>query len=145
MTTKASGMRSNKPSHFYGLTLMELTIATLILSGLVFNSTFFKTEQDLLNLAARPSAETIQSLSDVHNEIDALPIAPEVREQMLIYIEVAEFQIQSNDMSSAREAVLDFSRKIELYRYQIGHAKIDRLFNTAMAIAVDIHNASINN
>lgn len=96
-----------------------------------------------LAVAATPPSATIQDLSQIHNEIDALPINPEVRQQMLLFIEIAESYITDGNMADAREAVLDFCRRIEWYRYQIGHTKIDKMFNQAMGVAVDLHNASV--
>ena len=93
--------------------------------------------------AALPAETSIQGLSQLHNEIIDLPFDPEIIQQMLQNIDVAQAYISAGDMDGAREATLDFCRKIEWYRYQVGHQKVSDMFNQAMVIAVDLHNSSL--
>lgn len=135
-------MPANKSNYFYGFSLLEVIIILSLVSVLSNAAIQQKADQFSNNMGAEPSASTLLGLSQIHNEIDALPIAPEIRQQMLLYIEIAEQEIETGNAGNAREAVLDFCRRIEWYRYQIGHTKIDRMFNQAMAIAVELHNAA---
>jgi hypothetical protein len=124
-------------------TVLELTIVSRLLCSFFFTPLQQAKPPSFFTTSAIPTTSATEGLTAIHTEISALPTNPEIQQQMLLYIQIAEIEISKGDLGNAREAMLDFCRRIEWHRYQIGHTKINNMFNQAMSIAIELHNASV--